>query len=77
MTTVLPLSAFWITKCYCLRKLCKDSILLSILLLILLLLKLSKEDNTVSKIFYLTALVLGIYKSVFLKLRKMNILKFL
>ena len=58
MTTVLPLSAFWITKCFCLRKLCKAfNSSLGKLLLILLLLKLSKEENAVSKIFDLTALV--------------------
>ena len=57
MTTVLPLSAFWITECFYLRKLCKAFNSSLEKLLLFLLLKLSKEENAVSKIFYLTALV--------------------
>ena len=67
MTTVLPV----IPKCFCLRKLCKAyNSSLDKLLIILLLLKLSKEENVVSEIFDLTALVWGIDKSVLLILRK-------
>ena len=73
-TGILLLSAFWITKCslldnqmFCVSKLCKAfNSSLNKLLFILLLLKLSKQENAVSKIVDLTALVREIDKSVLL-----------
>ena len=67
MTAVLPVLAIWITKCFCLCKLRKTwNSSLDKLLLFLLLLELSKEQNPVSKIFDLTALVGRIDKLVLL-----------
>ena len=65
--TVLPLSAFLITKYFCLRKLRETfNSSLEKLFSIFLLLKLSKKENAVSKIFDLTALVWEIDKLLLL-----------
>ena len=54
----LSLSAFLITKCFCLRKLCRAlNSFPQKLIFILFPLKQSKEEDVMSKIFNLTGLV--------------------